>query len=61
MNKIIEISLERYEELIKAEHKAEQYKNAILANTSNNQFVKIMTCIESKNLYELLSELKEEK
>lgn len=34
--------------------------NAILANTSNNQFVKIMTCIESKNLYELLIELKEE-
>ena len=52
----ITIERGRYEELVQAELKAEQYKKALLMNTSNNQMCKIMACIEGKNLYELITE-----
>ncbi|MCI9015769.1 MAG: hypothetical protein HFJ53_01165 [Clostridia bacterium] len=63
MEQEITITLEQYEELVKAKLKAEQYKNYFLENTQNNQITKAVTTIECKNLYELITEAqnKEEK
>lgn len=62
MEKEITITLEQYEELVKAKLKAEQYKNYFLENTQNNQMTKAVTTIECKNLYQLIvqSQKKEE-
>lgn len=49
-----------YEKLIKFKTKAIQYKKYILENTNNNQLVKAMVTIESKNLYKLIQENNEE-
>ena len=50
MEQEITITLEQYEELVKAKLKAEQYKNYFLENTQNNQITKAVTTIECKNL-----------
>ncbi len=62
MEQEITITLEQYEELVKAKLKAEQYKNYFLENTQNNQMTKAVTTIECKNLYQLIvqSQKKEE-
>lgn len=56
MQENITINLKRYEELICAEQKAEQYKNYLLENTQNNQLTRALTTIECKNLYQLIKE-----
>ena len=50
------IPLNRYNELIKEEQKAKQYKAYCLENTHNNQLMKALTTIGSKNLYQLIIE-----
>ena len=52
----ITISLNRYDELIQEEQKSKQYKAYCLENTHNNQLMKALVTIESKNLYQLIKE-----
>lgn len=61
MPKTILIELSRYEELIKAEQRAEQYKKFLTNNTSNNHITKALITIEGKNLYELITEIEKNK
>ena len=56
MQENITISLEEYRDLIRAKHKAEQYKKYFLSNTQNNMLNKIMCTIECKDLFELVKE-----
>ena len=56
----ITIPLIRYNELIKEEQKSKQYKAYCLENTQNNQLMKALVTIESKNLYQLIKESQKE-
>lgn len=55
----ITIPINRYNELIQEEQKSKQYKAYCLENTQNNQLIKALVTIESKNLYQLIKENQE--
>lgn len=57
---VILIKPEKYEELIKAKTKAEQYRNFLIDNSNNNQMTKALVTIEGKNLYQLIKEKERE-
>ncbi len=61
MGNEVKITVERYTDLIQKEQKYYQYRKALIENTTNNQITKILTTIESKNLFELYDEMKENK
>lgn len=52
----ITIPLEEYNKLIKTEQKYDQLKQYIIKEVNNNQLSKILEAIESKSLYELITE-----
>lgn len=56
MEEKITISLERYNELIRAEQRAEQYKIHYFENSQINKLNQFLCAIEQKNLGKIMEE-----
>lgn len=56
----IELSQQRYDELIRNEEKYKQYKQ-FLINTTTNKNIEFLKAIERKNIWDITQENKEEK
>lgn len=57
----VNLSLERYSELIRAEQKAKQYKEFLINYSYKTKFLDILLTVEQKNLSELHEESRKNK